>query len=173
MRISFVGAMILSFPLWLFLLSRFAGAALPKHKRLRFMWFIFIATVLGFGSLFVSYRYLLPISFEAFRHFIVLGTSLVLTANGYIDFVFLVTTVCFVVAELPVLIVSLAYIRLVNPYVLATHRRYLYLVLLVALGIVTPTTDIVALLAVTVPALLFTELGLVLAKVLYTREVSA
>jgi sec-independent protein translocase protein TatC len=168
-HISFVGAMILSFPLWLFLLSRFAGDALPKKKRLHFLWFVLAAAVIGLASLIVSYQYLVPISFNAFTHFIVPGTSLMLTADSYINFVFLVTTVCFVIAELPVLIVSLAYTRLVNPHWLATHRRYLYVIILVALGIITPTTDVVTLLAVTIPALALTEIGLALAKVLYNR----
>jgi Sec-independent protein secretion pathway component TatC len=37
------------------------------------------------------------------------------------------------------------------------------------LGIILPTTDVVTLLAVTVPALLFTEVGLFFAKRVYTK----
>jgi Sec-independent protein secretion pathway component TatC len=40
MHVAFVGAAVISFPLWLFLLSRFAGDALPRNKRLRFLWFV-------------------------------------------------------------------------------------------------------------------------------------
>jgi sec-independent protein translocase protein TatC len=172
-HIAFVGASVISFPLWLFLLSRFAGEALPRPKRLRFLWFVLIAALLGFGALTLSYEYLVPVSFNAFTHFIVPGTSLMLTADSYVNFVFLVTTVCFIVVELPVLIASLAYVRLVNPYFLAKHRRYLYIVILVALGLVTPTTDVVTLLSVTVPALLFTEAGLALAKMMYSEDIPA
>jgi sec-independent protein translocase protein TatC len=170
MHIALVGAGVVSFPLWLFLLSRFAGDALPRRKRRRFLWFVVAAAVMGGGALVLSYRYLVPISFDAFAHYVVPGTSLMLTADGYVSFVFLVTTVCFVVVELPVIIVALAYVRLVNPFWLAGHRRYLYLGVLVLLGIITPTTDAVTLLAVCVPALLLTEFGLVLAKLLYNAE---
>jgi sec-independent protein translocase protein TatC len=172
MHIAFVGAAVISFPVWLFLMSRFAGEALPRRKRWRFLWFVVAAAVMGVGSVALSYRYLVPISFDAFSHYIVPGTSLMLTADGYVSFVFLVTTVCFVVVELPVVIVALAYVRLVNPFWLARHRRYLYLGVLILLGIITPTTDAVTLLAVCVPALLLTELGLVLGKVLYNAEAS-
>src|SRR5664280_586995 len=167
MHIAFVGAAVVSFPLWVFLLSRFAGDALPRRKRWRFLWFVVAAVVMGAGSLVLSYRYLVPISFDAFSHYLVPGTSLMLTADGYVSFVFLVTTVCVVVVELPVVIVALAYVRLVSPFWLAKHRRYLYLGVLILLGIITPTTDAVTLLAVCVPGLLLTELGLVLAKVMY------
>jgi sec-independent protein translocase protein TatC len=173
MHITFVGAAIVSFPLWLFLLSRFAADALPRRKRWRFLWFVISAAVMGGGSLVLSYRYLLPISFDAFSHYVVPGTSLMLTADGYMSFVFLVTTVCFVVVELPVVIVALAYVRLVNPFWLARHRRYLYLGVLALLGIVTPTTDAMTLLAVCVPGLILTELGLALAKVVYNADVSS
>src|SRR5260370_1379257 len=91
----------------------------------------FFAGRMGACSLALSYTYLVPISFDAFSHYIVPGTSLTLTADGYVSFVFLVTTVCFVVVELPVVIVALAYVRLVNPFWLATHRRYLYISVLI------------------------------------------
>jgi sec-independent protein translocase protein TatC len=172
-HIAFVGAAIVSFPVWLFLLSRFAGDALPRRKRWRFMWFVVVAAVMGAASLILSYRYLVPISFGAFSHYLVPGTSLMLTADGYINFVFLVTTVCFVVVELPVVVVALAYTRLVNPFWLARHRRYLYLGVLILLGIITPTTDAVTLLAVCIPALLLTELGLAVAKVMYNAEANS
>jgi sec-independent protein translocase protein TatC len=169
-HIAFVGGLIISFPLWLFLLSQFAGEALPIRKRRRFLWFVLIAAAMGAISLFVSYQYLVPTSFQAFSHFIVPGTSLMLTADSYIQFFFLVTTVCFIVVELPVVILALAYVGLINPYWLASHRRYLYLGVLILLGFITPTTDIVTLLAVTILALILTELGLSLARVIYTKE---
>jgi sec-independent protein translocase protein TatC len=168
-RISFLAAMVVSFPLWLFLLSRFAGEALPRHRRRRFLWFVLVAAVMGAASLVLSDLYLVPVSFRAFSAFLVAGTSLMLTADSYVSFFLLVTTVCFVVVELPVVIVGLAYVRLVNPRWLARHRRYLYLGLLILLGLITPTTDPITLLAVTVPALILTEFGLVLARLVYNE----
>ena len=170
MHVAFVGAAIVSFPAWLFLLCHFAGDALPRSKRWRVMWFVIAAAVMGGSALVLSYQYLVPISFSAFSHYLVPGTTLMLTADGYINFVFLVTTVSFVVIELPVVIVALAYTRLVSPFWLARHRRYLYVGVLILLGIITPTTDPVTLLAVCIPALLLTELGLAVAKMLYNAE---
>lgn len=171
-HISFLMALLPSFPLWLFLLLRFAGGALPQHKRVRFLWFVFVATLLGFISLVLSYRYLVPTSFAAFSHYIVPGTTFMLTADSYVNFVLLVTSVCFVIVELPVVIVALAYIGAVDPRWLSRNRRYLYLAVLILLGIITPTTDVVTLLAVCIPGVLFTELGLTIAKFVYTLETS-
>jgi sec-independent protein translocase protein TatC len=172
MHICMIGALIISFPLWLFLLSRFASDALPSYKRLRFLWFVAVATVVGISSIVLSYQYLVPISFGAFSHYLLPGTTFMLTADGYINFVFLVTTVCFAVAELPVVITALAYIRIVNPYWLAGNRRYLYIVVLILLGIITPTTDAITLLAVCIPGLLLAELGLAVAKIVYNGQIS-
>lgn len=169
-HIAFVGAAAVSFPLWLFLASRFGGAALPRRKRRRFLWFVFAVAVMGAASIILSLRYLVPASFGAFSHYLVPGTAFMLTADGYVKFVFLVTTVCFVVVELPVVIVALAYARIVDPYWLARHRRYLYVGLLILLGIILPTTDVMTLVAVTVPALLFTEAGLFAAKRVYVKK---
>ena len=169
-HIAFVGAAAVSFPLWLFLASHFGGSALPGRKRRRFLWFVFAAAAAGAGSIVLSLRYLVPASFGAFSHYLVPGTAFMLTADGYVNFVFLVTTVCFVVVELPVVIVALTYARVVDPYWLAVHRRYLYVGLLILLGIILPTTDVVTLVAVTVPALILTECGLLIAKRVYVKK---
>jgi Sec-independent protein secretion pathway component TatC len=122
MRIAFVGAAV-CFPLWLFLASRFGGSALPRRKRRRFLWFVFGAAALGAGSIVLSLRYLVPASFGAFSHYLVPGTAFMLTADGYMSFVFLVTTVCFVVVELPVVIVALAYPHIAK---ILQHTRIYY-----------------------------------------------
>src|SRR5271156_3293292 len=48
-HISFVAGLIGSFPIWLFLLSLFAGETLPREKRWKALWFVLAATVAGFA----------------------------------------------------------------------------------------------------------------------------
>lgn len=167
-RLAFLGATAICFPLWLYLCARFVGEALPTRKRRRFFLFVLAAAVMGFAALAASSFLLVPVSYDAFASFTVPGTTLLLSADSYVDFFFLVTVVCFAVVELPVLIVALAYVRLVSPHFLAKHRRYLYVALLILLGLITPTADPITLLAVTVPALLLAELGIALGKIVYT-----
>ena len=62
------------------------------------------------------------------------------------------------------------YLRLLDPKHLAGKRRILYVTLLIVLAVVTPTTDVASLLVVFVPAVLFLEAGLGIARVVHTRR---
>lgn len=170
MRIAFTGAFIVCFPIWLFLLLRFVGDVLSRQKQIVFLLVIVVATLLGLGSIFLSYTYLVPLSLAALAHFIVTGTSLMLTAESYLSFVLLSMTASFFILELPVVIIALSYLRVLNPHTLAKQRRPLFLGLLVFLAILTPTTDAATLLILSVPAMILSEVGLIFAKRLYTRE---
>jgi sec-independent protein translocase protein TatC len=66
--------------------------------------------------------------------------------------------------------VALSYVRLVNPHFLARQRRIAVLAIITLLAIVTPTTDIVTLGIVAVPAIALWEIGLVVSKAIYPRR---
>jgi sec-independent protein translocase protein TatC len=169
-KIAFIGALIVSVPVWLLLISVFVGEALPRRKQILSLGFVATAAVIAAASLAVTYWYLVPASLLAISHFVVPGTSLMVTADSYVSFFLLCAVVAFVVLELPVVIVALSYLRLVNPYALARQRRVLFVGLLILMAVLTPTTDAITLLVVTIPAVLLAELGIAVAKVMYNRE---
>lgn len=170
MRLAFLGAAALSLPLWLYLCARFVGDSLPRKKRIRFFGFVLTAAMLGFGALAASIFLLVPVTYEALISFAVPGTTTMFTADSYIDLVLLITIATFIVFELPVIIVALSYLRLVSPHFLASHRRYIYIGLLIALAIITPTGDPITLLIVTIPSIALVEIGIALGKWVYNAE---
>jgi len=170
MRLALLGATALSLPLWLYLCARFVGDSLPRKRRIRFFGFVFAAAVLGIGALATSIFLLVPVTYGALVSFAVTGTTTMFTADSYIDLVLLVTIATFIVFELPVVIVALSYLRLLSPYFLASHRRYIYIGLLIALAIITPTGDPISLLIVTLPSIVLVEIGIVLGKWVYNAE---
>ncbi|MDB5225380.1 MAG: tatC2 [Candidatus Adlerbacteria bacterium] len=167
MKVAFMGAFVVSLPVWLALLSHFVGEALSARKRSLFYAFVAAAGILGLASIALSYRYLVPMSLEALSHFVVPGTTYMLTAESYVSFVLMTMTVSFLVLELPIIIIALSYIRILNPYALARQRRLVFLGILIILAILTPTTDPVMLMLVSVPAMLLTEVGIAFAKKMY------
>lgn len=167
MNIAFLGAFIFSLPIWLILLAHFAGTAISNTRRVPLYLLTVASLLLGIASVVVTYLYIVPLSLSALSKFVIAGTSLMITADNYLNFFMLGVAVTFIIFELPVFIVALAYLRLVNPYYIAEQRRYFILGLIVLLAIVTPTTDIVTLAIVAIPAVILAELGVLVAKTVY------
>lgn len=170
MRVACLLACIASVPVWLALLSHFVAPALPVRGRIAIGAFAAAAGGLGVLALLVSYFYLVPATLRVLLTVSVDGASVVLTADNYLDFFFLETIVVFIVFQLPLVINLLAYLKLLDPRRLAGKRRILYFILITVLAVATPTSDVVSLLVVFIPAVLFTEAGLAIARIIHSRQ---
>ena len=111
-------------------------------------------------------------SLKVLAGFTVPGTTLLLTAESYLSFFLMQLMVSFVALEIPIVVIVLAYLRLLDPRILARKRKYVFLVLLIGFAILTPTTDVVTLLLVALPAFALCELGIALGKLVYTRSIN-
>ena len=170
MKVSFLAALVVSTPVWIGLLFHFAAPAMQKRGRIVSIAFVAAAGVLAVASVLITYFYLVPTTLAVLLNMPVEGTSVVLTADSYLDFFFLEVTVAFVVLQLPLVINALAYLRLLNPRAIQGKRSVIYIVLLIALAILTPTTDVVSLMVAFVPAVLLTEGGIAIARVIHDRR---
>lgn len=170
-KISMYGALSVAVPVWLLLLIDFISPALMPRKKLVTIIFIALSLTLSAGALYLTYSFLLPITLEFLIGIVVPGTTLFLTAESYLSFFFLQFIVLLVVAQLPLLIILLSYLRILSPFWLTKQRRYLYIGLLVLFAILTPTTDAATLIAVVIPAICLTELGIIISTLLYKKEI--
>jgi sec-independent protein translocase protein TatC len=143
---------------------------MTKRSRIVSIAFVASAGILAVASVVITYFYLVPTTLAVLLNVPVQGTSVVLTADSYLDFFFLEITVAFVVLQIPLIINALAYLRLLNPRAIQGKRSVIYIVLLIALAILTPTTDVVSLMVAFVPAVLLTEGGLAVARVIHDRR---
>jgi sec-independent protein translocase protein TatC len=168
-KIALYTALLVAFPFWLGLMLRFVSPALPKAKSWALTLFALFSLLLGAASLAITYFYFVPTTLKVLQSFAVAGTTSMLTADSYFNFCILMLAVVFVILQIPVVMAALSYIRLLNPHTLGRYRKFSTLGILVVLAVVTPTTDVMTLIIVTVPALLLWELGIVVSKGLYKK----
>jgi len=171
-KISFYAALLVAFPFWLGLFLRFIAPALSHSRKIALALFAIFSLLLGAGSLVLTYFYFIPVTLSVLQGFVVAGTESLLTAENYLSFCILELAVVFLVLQIPVITSALSYTRVLNPYILAQHHRFAILAIVTALAIVTPTTDAITLAVVSIPAIILWEIGLVISKILYTREVT-
>jgi len=170
MKVAMLAALAPAVPAWIAILFHFAGDGRRSQGLTVATIFIGAAGLLAVASVLASYLYLVPGTLQVLAKIAVPGTSVVLTADSYLDFFFLETIVAFIVFQLPLVINVFAYLRLLDPTKIGGKRRVIYVILLVVLAVVTPTTDVVSLLVAFVPTVLFMEVGIVLARVIHTKR---
>ncbi len=91
----------------------------------------------------------------------------------YVDLVFLLILVFALTFQTPVVIMLLSWSGLVDHKFLASKRKHVVLITVVAAAIITPTGDPVSLALLAVPLYLLFEFGLILARAVPPRRVAA
>jgi sec-independent protein translocase protein TatC len=170
MKVSFLVALIVSIPVWVALLFHFVAPAMPARGYRATIAFTLAAAVLAVLSVLLSYFYLVPATLKFLLSLPVEGTSVVLTADSYISFFCMELSLVLLILQLPLIISALAYLGLFNPNVIKGKRSIVYIVLLIVLAIVTPTTDVVSLMFVFIPSAVLLEGGLFIAGVIHSRR---
>ncbi len=170
LALDFVGGILLSLPIIVWLLYRFAAPALPR-MRMGVVFFVVIAPlVLAGAAALYAYYVAIPITLNVLASFTVPGITVAYTAENYISFFITALLMLMIVFEMPVIMVILTRIGLLNPRVVAHKRRYVYVGLLVAVAIITPTTDLVSLALIIFPTYAVFELGLVGARIVRIKK---
>ena len=165
----FVGIM-LALPVVFWHFWRFvAPGLLEREKR------VFIPALLASVALFVAgaalaFFYVLPLGLRFFFSFAQGALEPVITINEYFSFAMQVTFVFGVAFETPLVILVLTYVGILSPRTLRRYRRHAIVVMAIVSAVLTPTADIVSMLAMFVPLYLLFEISVVLAGFIERRR---
>ncbi len=170
MRVATLGALLASLGPWGVLLVSFVAPALSASAR-RATWAMLLAAwALAALALAATQAWVMPWSLVVLRAQAIPGAQLLLTGDAYLDLFMLETLFITLLLELPLILAVLSVWGLVDPRRLARHRPPLYLLLLVAVAVITPTTDVVSLLLAMIPATLSLEIGLLAMWLIHSRR---
>ena len=139
MRVSLLGGFIIALPVVLWQLIGFITPGLHRNERKWLYIFIPFATLLFIGGVVFNYLVMLPVALPFLIEF--LGIKTTPRLSNYIEFV---TTFMFWVGvsfELPLVMFTLAKLRVVSAGMLLRGWRYALVVIAVAAALITPTGD--------------------------------
>lgn len=163
----FVGGPVIFYQLW-----RFITPGLTRRERRFSLPFVALSQIMAAFGIVFAYL-IIP---NALRVLLSLGGPQIdpmLSATEYLSF-FLAMCVAFaLVFELPLVLVSLAFVGVVTSGGLRRARPYAVVTIVIAAAIITPTTDAVTLLLVAGPMWLFYELSIAIAWLIGRRRARA
>ncbi|ACN98126.1 twin arginine-targeting protein translocase TatC [Sulfurihydrogenibium azorense Az-Fu1] len=171
-KISFLAGFILVSPFVFYQIWKFIEPALYEHEKKLAVPFVFFTTLFfAIGCLF-SFYLVLPIAIGFFINFgnIQLGAEAIFSVKEYISFVLRMILAFGLTFELPVVLSLLARLGLVTPEFLQKARPYFIVIAFIVAAVLTPTPDVFSQLMLAIPLILFYEISIIIAKILYPKS---
>lgn len=158
---AFLVASVISLPYIIYEIWRFIRPALFPNESNHVGWLFFFSSFLFYLGAAVSYFLIFPLTI----HF--LGTyqvsSLIanqISVQSYFSALIILILSLGLTFEMPILTYFLSKIGIVSRKMLASGRRYAFVIILTLAAIITPTTDPFTLMAVTLPLYLLYEVSI-------------
>ncbi len=156
---------VLAWQLWAFL-----SPALYKHEKKVVIPVLIGATLLFLGGMALSYFFVLPVTLGFLMGFQSESVQSTLKVGDYIGFVISMCVAFGAAFELPIVILLLSALGIVNPKMLTKFRRHAVVGCMLAAALITPGSEITALLALTTALYLLYEVSIVLSAVVTKRR---
>lgn len=163
MKVSFVAAFVVSFPVMSFFLWRFLAPALYPHEKKTFGLSFLISLLLFLLGVSFAYFVVLPFTVNFFVAFGEGTADAMLTVSKFVSFLFSFVIPFGLIFLMPVAVYLLTKIGLLKAEVLKKTRKYVMLLLLILAAILTPP-DVISQLMLFFPMIILWEIGIVVAK---------
>ncbi len=162
-ELTFVAALFISVPFFLYQLWAFIAPALYQHER-RFVWpLLLISTALFYLGVAFAYFVIFPVLFRFLSHSAPQGVLMSPDISQYLDFTLKLFFVFGVIFEVPVITVLLVWSKLVTREKLLQSRPYVIVGAFIA-GMLLAPPDVVSQTLLAVPLWLLFEIGMVLSR---------
>jgi sec-independent protein translocase protein TatC len=157
-QLAFYAGIVLSFPILLYFLAEFVLPALTAVEKRLLLPAIFVSFALFLGGVLVCYYWLMPKTILFFFHDTQsLGWTPNWTVQQYYSFATRFTLGFGLAFELPVVVLALVRFGLITYHFMARTRPYAIVLIFVMATIITPTPDILTLIAMALPMCLLYE----------------
>jgi len=163
MKVSFIAGIALSSPLWATLLFGFVRPALKTTTRRFTLLLLALSYLLLALATLLCYRITLPMSVGFFLHFNQALASNLWSLSATLGFILGLYLAHMVAFELILLLFLLIHWRLIGPQILKKARPFVIISIFILSALLTPP-DLFSQLALSVPLLLFYELGALYAR---------
>ena len=164
-RVTIYAAIICASPYLIYLLFRFVSPALYTNEKKYSRNVIFFAFLFFFLGAALSYYIIFPFSLRFLSSYqVATEVANMFTINSYIDTFMMITMLMGILFEIPVVAWLFAKLGFLSASFLKQYRKHALVVILIIAAIITPTTDIITLLLVSLPIELLYEASILIVK---------
>lgn len=165
-KIDLITGIIIAFPIIIWCIFSYITPALPDKVNKLLFYFYTTSGLLLFIGLFYAFFIAIPLTLKFLFSIEIPGIQNQISAQNYLDFFIAQVLIITIIFQVPILIIGSIYIGILKTKILANKRRYIYLIITIALAIITPTTDIFSLIIILFPCLAIFEISLIGGKII-------
>ncbi|NPA52440.1 MAG: twin-arginine translocase subunit TatC [Aquificae bacterium] len=172
LKISVLIGFVLASPFVFYQIWKFIEPALYENEKKLLVPFVLFTSIFFVAGVLFAFYIVLPL---AIRFLITFGyeqlsVEAMFSVSSYISFVIRLLLAFGITFEMPVILSLLARLGIVSPTTLVKIRPYFIVGIFVLAAVLTPP-DIVSQIFLAFPLIIFYELSIVLAKILYPRSI--
>jgi len=161
MRVALYAGLLLASPYVLYQLFRFVSPGLYQKERKAAVWIVGSAYVMFILGTLVDYLLIFPLTVKFLGTYQVdADVANMLTLQSYTDTLISMSFVMGVAFELPVVCAILGRLGFISGQLMSRYRRHAIVVIMTIAAIITPTTDVMTLLVVSLPICLLYEVSI-------------
>lgn len=164
LQVTLVVGLILSMPVIAYQAWAYIAPGLTRQERRYVIALVPGATLSFIAGVMFAYYVLVPPALGFLLGFSNAWVVVTPTVSSYISFLSRLLIAIGVVFQLPIVLFFLAKVRLINPKMLGSIRRYVIVAAFIIAAIVTPTPDPFNQILVVIPILVLYEIGALLAR---------
>lgn len=159
LKLALVVGLVIAAPVIVFQIWAFLSPALYSREKRLVVPALAVGTVLFFAGTVFGYSVLLPKALPVLFSFQTEGLAILITYERYFSFVLQLVLAMGLCFEIPLIMVLLAGMGLTTPAALNRFRRFAIVLACIAGAVLSPGTDVLSMVLMTVPILLLYELG--------------
>jgi sec-independent protein translocase protein TatC len=163
-QVTLVVGLILAMPVIAYQVWAYIAPGLTRKERRYVVALVPGATLSFIAGVMFAYYLLLPPALAFLLGFSNAWVEVTPTVSSYINFIARLLIAIGVVFQLPLALFFMAKVRIINPKILGSIRRYVIVGAFIVAAVVTPTPDPFNQILVVIPILVLYELGALLAR---------
>src|SRR5712691_978850 len=158
-KLGFLVGLVLASPIILWQVWAFLAPALYAREKKALVPALFAGSALFLTGSVLAYLFVVPQALRVLFSFQTEAIQPFITYDAYFDFVLQVVLALGLSFELPLIIIILAWLGIVGTAELNRFRRYAVVLSFIAGAVLSPGTDLVSMVMMTIPLLLLYEVG--------------
>jgi sec-independent protein translocase protein TatC len=170
LKVSIYSGLLVSSPFILYQFWAFVMPALYERERRSVFVYTIFTTVLFVGGVVFAYFLVLPVGLKFLIDYGLQDFDRILQAERYLSFVSMLLLAFGLVFELPLVMLLLAWSRVVDYIKMRKARRYAIVAEAIVAMVITPSQDPFSMILMLIPLMLLYELGVLLARLVYKRR---
>src|SRR4051794_7069566 len=159
LKLGLLVGLILASPVILWQTWAFLAPALYAREKRALVPSLFVGLALFLTGMVLAYLFVVPQALRVLFSFQTEAIAPFITYDNYFGFVLQVTLALGLSFELPLVIIILSWLGVVGPPELNRFRRYAVVLAFIAGAVLSPGTDLLSMVMMTVPLLLLYEVG--------------